>query len=69
MGGGGDDKGKIKSGQTITADYFNGLGKWVVWAGADADRPYLVYGGDERQERHQAEVIPWREIGLLCDKF
>ena len=53
---------EIKSGQTINADFFNGLRKWVTLAGAEAGHPYLLYGGTERQGRRPAEVIPWREI-------
>jgi hypothetical protein len=57
---------KIKSGQTIAVDFFCGLTKWVAWAGAEAGRPSLVYGGDEHQERSQTEVIPWRDIERLA---
>lgn len=60
---------EIKSGQTVAADFFKGLEKWVVWAGGEAGRPFLVYGGDERQERRQAEVMPWGEITRLAENL
>jgi len=53
---------EIKSGQTISADYFSGLRKWVSWAGAESGKPYLIYGGDESQERKDGEVVPWRGV-------
>lgn len=53
---------KIKSGQTISADYFSGLRKWLSWAGSEAGKPYLVNSGDESQERKDGEVVPWREV-------
>jgi uncharacterized protein len=53
---------EIKSGQTINSDYFSGLRKWRSWAGAEADKPYLIYGGNESQERSEARVVAWREM-------
>jgi uncharacterized protein len=53
---------EIKSGQTISTDYFVGLRKWLSWAGAEAGKPYLLYGGDESQDRKDGEVVPWREV-------
>jgi hypothetical protein len=58
---------EIKSGQTVSADFFSGLRKWLSWAGAEAGKPYLVYGGDERQERGEAEVVPWREVAEIAE--
>ncbi len=53
---------EIKSGQTISADFFKGLDKWRAWAGAEAGKPYLVYGGDTGQMRQGAHVVPWRNV-------
>jgi predicted AAA+ superfamily ATPase len=58
---------EIKSGQTVSADFFSGLRKWLSWAGNEAGKPYLVYGGDERQERGEAEVVPWREVAEIAE--
>lgn len=58
---------EIKSGQTINADYFTGLHKWLTWAGAEAGKPYLVYGGDERQQRKDGDVVPWREVAGVAE--
>lgn len=58
---------EIKSGQTINADYFTGLRKWLTWAGAEAGKPYLVYGGDESQQRKDGDVVPWREVAGIAE--
>jgi hypothetical protein len=36
-------------------------------AGAEAGKPYLVYGGDESQERKGGEVIPWRRVAEIAE--
>ena len=58
---------EIKSGQTISADYFTGLRKWQSWAGAEAGKSYLIYGGDENQTRQEGEVVPWRQVSRLAE--
>ena len=58
---------EIKSGQTISVDYFSGLRKWLTWAGVEAGNPYLIYGGDEGQERRDGEVVPWREVNGITE--
>jgi hypothetical protein len=42
----------------------DGLAKWRRLAGEGAARPVLVYGGDARQSREAAEVLPL--IGALA---
>lgn len=56
---------EVKSGMTIASDWFDGLAKWRRLAGERSARPVLVYGGDARQSRDVAEVLPWSEIGEL----
>jgi hypothetical protein len=58
---------EIKSGQTITTDYFSGLRKWLSWAGTEAGRAYLVYAGDESQQRNEGQVVPWRKVAGLAE--
>ncbi|MDD2898527.1 MAG: ATP-binding protein [Desulfuromonadaceae bacterium] len=50
---------EIKSGQTVTADSFAGLRKFSTLAGKTAGRAKLLYGGNERQERLDVDVLPW----------
>ena len=56
---------EMKSGQTIASDFFRGLDSWVRISGDASTKPWLVYGGSERQSRAQAEVLPWMEIDEL----
>lgn len=58
---------EIKSGQTINADYFSGLRKWLSWAGDEAGNSYLIYGGEESQERRDGKVVPWREMKGIAE--
>ena len=60
---------EIKSGQTISADYFTGLQKWRSWAGTEAGKPYLIYGGDESQERREAQVVSWRDVHRIAEAW
>lgn len=51
---------EIKSGQTVTRDYFKGLEKWLAFAGSEAGAAKIVYGGEKGQDRSGVEVLPWR---------
>lgn len=56
---------EVKSGMTIASDWFDGLAKWRRLAGERGAKPVLIYGGDQRQSRETAEVLPWSDIGKL----
>lgn len=53
---------EIKSGQTLTADYFTGLHRWSTIAGPQAARLHLVFGGDQSFETEAVQVHSWREV-------
>jgi predicted AAA+ superfamily ATPase len=53
---------EIKSGQTLTPDYFVGLRKWSAIAGTEAAALHLVFGGAESFRREGIEVHSWREV-------
>ncbi|MBT4875191.1 MAG: ATP-binding protein [Desulfobacula sp.] len=55
----------IKSGQTITSNYFKGLDYFLKAAGSRASKPYLIYGGAENQHRSNAEVLSWSRLDKL----
>jgi hypothetical protein len=59
---------EIKSGMTISSDWFDGLERWRRMARERSARPVLVYGGVGRQSREIAEIVPWREIGALSEQ-
>lgn len=56
---------EIKSGQTITADFFKGLHKWNAISGQDMSSSCLIYGGKKKQNRNNTHVFPWTEIGSI----
>jgi predicted AAA+ superfamily ATPase len=60
---------EIKSGATIANDWFTSLGSWQSLAKEEAEKPWLIYGGNERQPRTQAEVLNWRGITELLTKL
>ena len=60
---------EIKSGTTLNPDYFAGLNKWRGLAGEIAGEPHLVYAGDEPQQRTQARVVPWQQLGEWAASF
>lgn len=53
---------EMKAGQTLNADFFSGLQRWVDVAGPTAGTPWLVYGGNERRQQNDVEVVGWRHI-------
>jgi predicted AAA+ superfamily ATPase len=58
---------EVKAGSTLASDWFQPLARWCELAGAESERPWLVYGGDQRQARSECEVLPWRQIGELTN--
>lgn len=55
---------EIKSGQTITEDYFKGINKWLKFADPKA-KPYLVYAGDKEYVRSGINILSWTNISRL----
>lgn len=55
---------EIKSGQTITEDYFKGVNKWLKFADPKA-KPYLVYAGDKEYVRSGINILSWTNIARL----
>jgi len=51
---------EIKSGETLNDEFFNGLRWFCGLTDLTPDRCSLVYGGDLRQDREAARVIPWK---------
>ncbi|MBP8980650.1 MAG: ATP-binding protein [Syntrophobacterales bacterium] len=51
---------EIKSGQTVTQDFFAGLHKWFQLSGVE--KGLLIYGGNQPQTRRGIEIAPWRNL-------
>jgi predicted AAA+ superfamily ATPase len=54
---------EFKATHTIMPNLFKGLNFYETISKKTSLRKYLVYGGDERQERTAATVLPWKSIG------
>lgn len=52
---------EIKSGQTVTQDYFKGLKYWSKIS-QTTEEAYLVYGGSMDQKRREVNVLGWRSF-------
>lgn len=50
---------EIKSGKTLTKNYFKGIDYYKKLAGDRAVSSYVIYGGDTEQTRSNCHVIPW----------
>lgn len=53
---------EIKSGQTVAADFLRPVRRWQELAGHQSGNPVLVYGGSQRQQRSDCQIVPWREL-------
>jgi len=55
---------EIKATQTVMPDLFKGLNYYAALETEVKLTKTLVYGGNERQERSVANVLPWNEIDV-----
>jgi predicted AAA+ superfamily ATPase len=58
---------EIKSGKTISTDFFNGLLKWKRIVDKKAGQLYLIFGGEFAQRRSDVEVVPWRNAETVFE--
>jgi len=56
---------EIKSGRTVTPDYFKGIDYFLKIANQLAAKPCIVYGGESNQERTNAIVLSWNSLDKL----
>lgn len=56
---------EIKSGKTITQNYFKGLKKWMRLSGDLGIDPTLVYGGDTSFRQHEIRIFSWSDKSLF----
>ena len=54
---------EIKSGGTITNDYFTGLHYWTKLPLKTSGKKWLIYGGDQNQTRQGVEILSWKQLG------
>ncbi len=60
---------EIKSGTTITSDFFKGLEYYRRLSGLPEDNFYLVYGGRSGHSRSVAKILGWTELSELTGTF
>ncbi len=53
---------EIKSGETVTKDYFKNLERYMDFAGDEATHSALIYAGTKEQKRQNTNVISWKNI-------
>lgn len=53
---------EIKSGRTVTEDFFGGLRRYLKYAAGRTIGAGLVYGGEESYVRSGITVRSWRDI-------
>lgn len=56
---------EIKSGETLSPDFFSSLVKWNQLAGNNPSNSYVIYGGREKQERSQGVALSWLQLDSL----
>ena len=54
---------EIKSGKTVSPDFFKGLRFWSKISKTDGSKMYVVYAGSMDQIRNQGNVLSWRSFG------
>ena len=59
---------EIKSGATVTGDYFKSLNK-IENLIPNISRKIVVYGGSARQTRSSIEVVPFGELSEVIERF
>ncbi len=56
---------EMKSGQTVTKDYFSALEKWSKYADSPREHLYVVYGGDDHYVRSGIQILSWKFLADL----
>ena len=57
---------EIKAGKTPSSDYFDGLDYWYT-INKKNPRGYVLYAGDETQERSLGKLVSWRSLSVMQD--
>ena len=54
---------EIKSGQTFSSDYFNGIIKWSALSKNSVNHNFVVYNGTQQYKTSHGIVVPWEIFG------
>lgn len=56
---------ELKASKTISDDFFKGLKYWQNLSAEKPENSYLIYGGDQAQQRKSASVLGWMDTKVL----
>lgn len=56
---------EVKSGKTVTGEFFRSLERWRDIAGNSAGNTCLIYGGEEEYRRNGHCVLPWKNAAKV----
>lgn len=56
---------EIKSSETISADFFSNLVKWNNLPNNTDYNNFVIYAGNQQQERSQGTVLSWSDLSKL----
>lgn len=56
---------EIKSGETISHDFFKGLNYWQSLTNNAPSHSYLIYGGNQQEKRKYAQIVGWNRLDDL----
>jgi len=58
---------EIKAGRTANKDYFTGIAYWNTLSGNTPDRSFVVYGGDQSQQRKAGRLIGYAHLDPVLE--
>lgn len=58
---------EIKSGKTMSTNYFKNLNYWQSLADLPENHGYVVYGGDQSMQTNTGALISWRDLDRIVN--
>jgi uncharacterized protein len=58
---------EIKAGRTIAADYFKNIQYYNSLSGQSPDRSFVVYGGEQEQNRSDGRIIRYSNLDPIFE--
>ena len=59
---------EVKAGQTVTGDFFKNMAYFSQITRGKKIKPYLIYAGEQTQNRRQAQVLPFSHLHQIFNK-
>lgn len=59
---------EIKSGKTVSSDYFSGINYIKNLGNGDFNTGFVIYAGNENQNRSYGNVVGWQSIDSIFEK-